>query len=282
MLSAKYKVRKTGRAFFTLLIFISFITFQNIVSAGEGALKIALEYRDKGYAEHQKGNLNEALTYYSKALSLGLETPVLLNDLGILYEEIGITGRAESYYLRAIQIDESYLPSYLNLAYLYLQSGSPDKAKKYFLLRFEKGQADDLWAKKALEELLRIDPSYKIKAVQLEAKKLNEEVVQQARKEFYERIRKANEHFLQGQALANRGEYLTAIQEFDRALTLTPQNPKVLKARKKAVLELTKKNVKERSEQAIKMLEEGDSNSAKYEIQKMLTTIPNESVLNSR
>lgn len=67
-----------------LLVFISiFILNNSICSAGlkDGAAK---QYRAKGYEEQQNGNYTEALTNYNKAISLGSEDAVILNDMGIL------------------------------------------------------------------------------------------------------------------------------------------------------------------------------------------------------
>ena len=44
-------------------------------------------------------------------------------------------------------------------------------------------------------------------------------------------------------------------------------------------MERAKKSVREQSDHAIRMLEIGDTLSARYEIQKMLTTIPKEPML---
>ena len=79
-----------------LLIFISCIAFHTIVFA-DITQQTAEEYRALGYAEQQEGNLNEALSYYTKAISLGLQNSVILNDMGVLYEEIDLYPRAERY-----------------------------------------------------------------------------------------------------------------------------------------------------------------------------------------
>ena len=69
-------------------------------------------------------------------------------------------------------------------------------------------------------------------------------------------------------------KFNAAIEEYEMALRLTPDNPKVLEARRRAEMAIAKSNVKQYSEQAIKMLNSGDAFSAENEIRKMLTTIP--------
>ena len=115
----------------TLLLFISCITFHTNVSAGIME-QTAEDYRALGYAEQQKGNINEALAYYTKAATLGVENPALFNDMGVLYEGIDLNSRAKQYYLKAIQSDANYLPAYINLAYLYQRLGRKEKAALYF------------------------------------------------------------------------------------------------------------------------------------------------------
>ena len=60
-----------------------------------------------------------------------MENAVLLNDMGVLYEEIDFYNRAENHYLKAIQLDNKYLPPYINLAYLYQRLGRAEKAAQY-------------------------------------------------------------------------------------------------------------------------------------------------------
>ncbi|MCK4882814.1 MAG: tetratricopeptide repeat protein [Candidatus Omnitrophica bacterium] len=278
MLSLNRRSKKAFQSIIALLFFISCITFHSFASA-EVKDKIAEEYRALGYEEQQKGNLNEALSYYTKATSLGLENATLLNDMGVLYEEIDLYGRAEKFYLRAIQSDRDYLPPYNNLAYLYQRLGKPDKAARYFKLRFELGNSMDPWAQKAKDELMKIDPRYREWAMAFEAEALNKQVELRSRREFYQNVKRGQEHYRRGNDLFKDEKYKEAIKEYDHALHLSPKNPKIIDARKQAILEMSKKNIEEQSENAIKRLEAGDTLSARHEIQQMLTTIPNEPIL---
>ena len=278
MLNLTKGSKKAFRSIIALPFFISCITFQTFASAGIKE-KTAEEYRALGYAEQQKGNLNEALSYYTKATSLGLQNAVLLNDMGVLYEEIDLYNRAEQFYLRSIQSDQNYLPPYNNLAYLYQRLGKKEKAAQYFKMRFELGDPMDPWAQKAKNELLKIDPKYREWAMALEADILNKQLEAKSHEEFYQRVKRGQEHYRRGNGLFEDENYEEALKEYDQALHLSPKNPKIIDARKKTLLEIVKKNVKEQSEQAIKRLETGDTLSARHEIQKMLTTIPKEPIL---
>jgi len=264
-----------------LLFFISCIIFHTIVSADikENA---AEQYRVSGYEEQQKGNLSEALGFYTKAISLGLENAVLLNDMGVLYEEVDLNAKAEQHYLKAIASDQHYLPSYINLAYLYQRLGKKEAAALYFKKRFELGDPQDPWAQKAKEELLKISPEYSRWAHILEAESLNKQLVAKSRDEFYQRVQRSQEYYDRGKKLFDDGKFKEAMKEYDSALRLTPKNPKVTNARNEVILEIAKESVREQSKQAIIRLETGDTVAARHEIQKILTMIPSEPILISR
>ncbi|MBZ0167541.1 MAG: tetratricopeptide repeat protein, partial [Candidatus Omnitrophica bacterium] len=144
------------RRFFILLSFISFVTFQTDVLAAPKQ-NLYEKYRDLGYQEQQKGNFSDALTYFSKAVSLGNKDPVVFNDMGIIYEQLGYLGKAEQYYGKALTIDPEYLPAYSNIAYLYLNNGFPEKAFPYFKKRHELSTLGDDWGERAKEEMLKIN-----------------------------------------------------------------------------------------------------------------------------
>ncbi len=264
-----------------LLIFISCVTFHTYVSA-DIQEKTAENYRALGYAEQQKGNLNDALTYYTKAISLGLENEVLFNDMGVLYEEVDLNSKAEQLYLRAIQSNDRYLPAYVNIAYLYLRLDRKEKAARYFKKRYELGDPMDPWAQKAKKELIKISPEYRIWAQSIEADSLKKQLIAKSREEFYLRIERSQKYYKNGEKFFKEGRYKDAKKEYDLALRLTPKNPKVNDARNKVILEIAKESIREQSKQAIKRLETGDSVSARHDIQKILTTIPNEPILISR
>lgn len=278
MLIMRTRSQEIFRHTAAFLSFISIIAFHTHVSA-DIKEKTAEEYRALGYAEQQKGNLNGALEYYTKATSLGLENAVLLNDMGVLYEEIDLYSRAEQYYLRAIQTDNRYLPPYINLAYLYQRLGKTEKAAQYFKRRYELGDPSDPWAQKAKDELLKISPDYRGWVTSLEADSLNKQLAAKSRDKFYQNVKRSQEHYRKGEGLFKKGSYREAMNEYDQALLLAPGNPQIVNARKKVILEMAKESVREQSEQAIKRLEAGDTVSARHEIQKMLTTIPEEPIL---
>lgn len=264
-----------------LLSFISFITFHTDVLAAPKK-NLYDKYRDLGYHEQQKGNLNDALTYFSKAVSLGIEDPIVFNDMGVIYEQLGYLGKAETYYGKALTIDPEYLPAYSNIAYLYLNNGFPDKAFPYFKKRHELSSLGDVWGERAKEEMLKIKPEYHAWIVHREAEKMNSELQQQFHAEFVGNINRSYEHYQKGLNYLKKEELEEALSEFNLALKLTPNNPKFVDAREDVVREMTRRQMKAQMEGALRQFEAGHSYSAKRELQKLLSNFPDEPQLKSR
>lgn len=279
MLTPVLKLFCKDRIVVYLFVTISFVNIAAIVSADQKK-DLAEQYRNQGYEEQLKGNLYEALSFYTKSVTLGGGDPVVLNDIGVIYEQIGLIKKAEDFYQQAAKVDPRYLPTYSNLGYLYLKTGRREKAFINFKKRYVSSEPGDPWGEKAKEEILKLHPELHDWVMSIEAKRLEKSVTQKAHDEFYEKLVKSNDIFKTGEQYFLAGDYPNAIREFDRALQFTPRNPKILEMKQKAKLEIMKSRVKDHYASAMQMLESGNVHSAKNEIQQMLTTIPGEPVIN--
>ena len=266
------------------LIFLSFFTFSiPPVLALVLEQDLAEQYRDQGYELQQQGDLNGALAFYSKAITLGgSSNPVLLNDVGIIYEQLGMVGKAEEHYLQAVEHNEGYLPAYSNLAYLYANQGQKEKALAYFQRRYELSEPGDPWGEKAKEEMIRLSPDLAKQFRQEQIYTFANQVQQQKQQEFMDQLNRSTQYFERGLHYQANGELEKALAEFNRALAMTPDNPKFQKAKQQIIRELAAQRIRQQSELAIQKLSAGDTYSAKREIQNILSTIPNEPILNSR
>ncbi len=277
MLISRYKVKIAGRTSASILILIiSLFTFHKNVLA-ETKDQIAETYRVSGYKEQQKGNFDEALIYYIKALTLGYESAVIYNDMAVVYEQLGLFNKAEEFYLKAIKQDPKYLPPYMNIAYFYKQRGDIPKASQYFKERLRRAIQDDPWAEKAKRELLEISPEYQKELQDREAERLAEQA-RKVRDEFSLQISRATDHYQRGCLLVEDKKFSEAIDQFNRALAITPDNPKIIKGKQWALFKQTVEEIRQHSEKAVDLLEVGDVISAKEEFRKILTTIPKESI----
>src|SRR5262249_27688458 len=66
---------------------------------------------------------------YLRCLELEPHDPVLLADVGLLYEEAGDAERAETVYRRALAIDPSYAEVHTRLGQLLLRQGNTAAAR---------------------------------------------------------------------------------------------------------------------------------------------------------
>ncbi len=239
MLNNSYNMNIIARAVIALLLTIACIAFQSNISASEdyNTELTAEDYRVKGFIEQKKGNFHDALSFYEKALALGMQTAMVYNDIGIVCERIGVFLKAEYYYRKAIELDQNYLPAYMNLSYLYIEKGFPEKAIDYLKKRYQLGEYGDFWTERAKEELLRMDPSsiqwinrLEKKRIRKASQSLEQEILDKARYEFEEIVQTAETHYQKGHRFLEAGKYALAETEFERALAITPDNPKIIDA----------------------------------------------------
>lgn len=283
MLYAKLDLINKFIKIFSLLIVISCIPFQlNVFADSDPKKAIAEGYRVKGFEEQKRGNFDSALTFYRKAVELGLENAVVYNDLGVLYEQLNIRSKAEEFYLKAIELDPHYLPAYTNLGYLYKAQKNTKLAEKYFIKRYELSEVGDVWADKIKTELVQINPSYKEWITSREAEKMTSDLEEQAKQEFYEKVSRSSGYFKNGEKLYKEQYYKESIEEFDRALELMPNSPKILAARDKARIDLVKQEIEMQTDQAIKLINQGDYDSASSELKSILAAIENKPMLRSK
>lgn len=284
MLITSKRLENLLKVVITLQLIISIFIIQKPVFAANKK-EVAAQYREQGVAEQKNGNFIEALNYYTKAISLGYQDAVVYNDMGILNEQLGNLYQAEQFYLKSIITDAGYLPAYTNLAYVYLNLGKKERAAAYFKQRFVKAEPGDPWGIKAKEELLKLKPGYiqwfkrmDEQRVQEEVKRLENEVSHNFQVEFERQISKANNFYQSGKTLALDGKLEQAITEFDRALAITPKSTKIIEARAKVSDSIKKRDFYRYSNRATQMFDSGDTQSARKEIQRMLTTLSSDSM----
>src|SRR3989338_8918025 len=208
-----------------LAFFIFSIAFQTDASAlkNEKSIKEKSfdEYHIKGYEAQQKGNYDEALSYYAKAAAIGTDkdTSAIFNDMGVIYEQLGLPSKAEESYLESLRINDHYLPAYANIASLYKREGDVEKAAYYFKKRVEWGEPTDIWTKKAKEELSELShksPEVKKWLLRYESQELTEEMVQKERQDFSNNLVAADQHYTKGNTLAKAKKYGQALDEYNQ------------------------------------------------------------------
>lgn len=156
--------------------------------------KQARLYRDKGCKLQQEDKIEEAFSYYQKAILLDPGYAIPCNDVGIILEAMGQPEQAKQMYLKAIEIDQNYPNSYSNLALLYEEQKDYANAILYWIKRATLGDPQDPWAEMArrrVEDIARIYPEaycnipeqYKENLRQQEQKRLKQEEEKRLREE---------------------------------------------------------------------------------------------------
>ena len=273
--------RKIGH--FEVVSFL-FVTFFLNISGVSGYAQVRLgaatvqEYRSLGYQAQQEGDFDRALTFYAKAAALDPNDAWTYNNVGVIYEQMGLPEKAELQYLKALEIDSDYLPSYTNLAFLYKERGDIPRAISYFQTRIDQAPENDEWVPLLVKELYALDPKIRETLVQDELKETGERLYQIAQEELSLDVARADGHCRRAQEFAKQNQFEEAIAEIDKALALTPDNPKLQERREELGRDQRIFEVKESSRRAIELLDSGDMDSARQEFQKILTILPGEPV----
>ena len=148
-----------------ILITLLFIIITGCLSdiyAGEFR-NLAVFYRKKGLFAQRQGDLDKALSYFSKAREYDPSWPVIYNDLGIIYEAKFMLNEAEVMYLKALEYDVNFASVYTNLALLYEKKVDYPRAALYFKKRIKLGPPDDYWVQLAQSHLRKLEStSYQI------------------------------------------------------------------------------------------------------------------------
>ncbi len=216
-------------------------------------------YRNKGLQAQNMGNLQEALSWYQKAVEMDPSFAVAYNDIGVIYEANGLIQLAEQNYLKANKMDPNYLSVYSNLAALYESKRDFDKAALYWEKRSKLGVEGDPWKAKAeqrLRDISEILPSLKLRFMEQDAMKLNKDLL--AKKA--EAAKQAQEHVKVAKKFFDSNDYDKAMVELEAALNLDSKSSEALE-----LMDRTRARIKQREKQAaVQKMQEHFQRGLKY------------------
>ena len=92
----------------------------------------ALAYNNMGIAYDNKGNYDEAIACYKKAIKLNPDFVMAYGNLGIAYYSKGNYDKAIACYEKAIELNPDFADAYYNMGTAYQYSGKKDKANECF------------------------------------------------------------------------------------------------------------------------------------------------------
>ncbi|MDP8264611.1 MAG: tetratricopeptide repeat protein [Candidatus Aceula lacicola] len=271
---------------FSLALILFLIPIISQTQAFGGTNEKFEKYRMRGLMAQQEGLLQESLEYYRKALKIDSTTPEIYNDIGIVSERMGDLYEAKRNYFKALEINENYLPAYSNLAYLYKKQGDFITAIEYFKKRMKLGGPKDPWTQEAgdqLRYLSEFSPELKKWIMAIETDMLSKEVKEVSnvlaeveKKKFDKQVADVKKYVDQAQSYEEEGLYKAALAECDRALSLVPENAKLVEYRKNIVFKIKAEEIRSRVNTALKKLESGDTDSSREDFRTILTIIPSE------
>lgn len=233
----------------------------------------AVDHRNKGYLAHKSGDLDTAMAYYQKAISLDSYYATAHNDLGVLYEEKGWFERAEQEYKKTLEINPNYPNTHSNLALLYEKLGQREKAIFHWAKRSEVGRPNDPWTQRAKERLMRFPPE---EVERIRTTGLIEEMVQEKEQQIEEDAALASKLREQGLAYYKKGEYGKALTAFEQALKYTPRDNELARLREETESKAREVNMKGHFNRGIEYYQQRDYTRAREEFDKVIELLPGE------
>lgn len=213
--------------FFTFFIIAAVIAHS--CSAWAYMLDEAKEYRIRADKFQSEGKLDEAITYYEKAVGLDRRYLPVYNSLAICYERKGFLSRAESSYLKALEINYKYAPAHYNLALFYEKYGDIEKAIFHWKQRMRLGHPADVASIRSRAKLAKYAPDV---LEEEDAQELDRKIRQQkeqsavdkitGRNKYITREEKIQDYYLKGMRSYEEGDFRHAQEHFQKMIDVVP------------------------------------------------------------
>lgn len=216
------------------IVILALLLLPSFICSGKdksGLAEQAEQYRQEGYKLQSAGDLRGAMTYYEKAVQLDPLSVEVYNDLGVVYEGVGLDSKALAMYQKALEVDPGYLPTYANLGFFYEKKGDVERATYYWSQRYEKGRPGEYWRDIARQRLLHLGtyPQVREEMLEREAATLSKELSYEREQQKLEANEEAGLRFDIGANLLKKGNYAEAAKEFKAALSLDPSDEELKK-----------------------------------------------------
>lgn len=178
------------------------------LAPGEVLWRDGIAYRKEGKQLQEAGDLQRASAAYRKAVAVYPIYAEAYNDLGVVLESMGDLPHAEESYKTALRLKPELAGAHSNLALLYEESGKIKEAGEHWAARARLGPADDLWVIRARQSLQKYN---------LPVPEIPQDLTQK-------RLNDAQKAIRAGQAHMEAKRWPEAVQEFEKAVLLDPEN----------------------------------------------------------
>jgi len=169
--------------------------YTEIIMSDEKDLTLK-EAFDLAIHDHQNNNLQGAQSYYQKVLKIDPNHSQALNNIGVIFKELGENQKAKECYEKAITINPNYAAAHYNLGSIFKNLGENQKAKECY------------------EKAIAINPNYSDAHYNLGNIFIKLKENQKA-KECYEKAIAINPNY--ANAHNNLGSTLSELKKFDEA-----------------------------------------------------------------
>ncbi len=259
-----------NKKIFVLSIIFTFIVCLLLSDSYADFKEQAVEYYKKARFAMDKSDLDTAIKFYQKSILLEPYYVEAHNDLGIVYEKKGMIDKARNQYKTAINIEPDYASAYMNLAMLEESVGNIEDAVFYWKARIAFGKASDKWAGRAIMKLREYVPEM----AEIDTEDLMEEVLKELKLSEEHKQKLAEKHVNYGKNYFQNGDYFKALDEFQIAYRLYPDDAEI-----QLLLSKTKISImQEYFSKGIAYFDHKDYESAKYEFIKIIKMLPDENI----
>jgi tetratricopeptide (TPR) repeat protein len=201
-----------------------------------------MAYNNLGVAFLQKGQVDEAIAHYQKALQIKPDYAEAHSNLGTVLLQKGQVDEAIAHFQKALQIKPDYAEAYSNLGDVFLQKGQVDEAIAHYQKALQikpdyadthsnlgnaflqKGQVDEAIAH--FQKALQIKPDYAEAYSNLGNAFLQEgrvdEAISHYRKALQIKPELSEPHYNLGNAFLQKGQVSEAIAHYQKALEIKP------------------------------------------------------------
>jgi len=164
----------------------------------------------RGLAYEEKGQYDEAISNYTKALEINPRDADAYYNRGVVYNRKGQSDEAISDFTKALEINPRDAHAYYNRGIVYNRKSQSDEAISDFT--------------KALEINPRYAEAYKSRGSTYDDKGQYDEAISDYTKALEIDPRDALEYRQRGDAYYSKGEYDSAISDFNKAIDINPKD----------------------------------------------------------
>ena len=165
----------------------------------------------KGLIAYNQGHLEEAEEWIRKAIFIKPDEASYHNNIGNIFKANGALKKAEESYRRAMELDPNSPDSISNIGTIYLAAGNPEYALTFF------------------DSALAVQPGYAEAQINMSSALLTleryQEVIELCEKLSARHIELPIVFSNWGRALKGRGDFFEAVDLFDRAVAIYPEDP---------------------------------------------------------